>query len=91
MLNQYEKRAIARISKEKTDAEREAIGQDDSFARQLIAAAKDKRLGYALSRIEEYTEQLALAQIEKEIWENVEGLPVKENIDEENLENNPEL
>jgi ribosomal protein S7 len=78
MLNQYEKRAIARISKEKTDAEREAIGQDDALARELIAAAKNTRLGYAVSRIEEYTEQLALAQIEKDIWENVEGLPVEQ-------------
>lgn len=78
MLNQYEKRAIARITREKTDAEREAIGQDDTLARELIAKAKDRWLAYSSNMVAEHNEQLARWTIEKEIWENVEGLPAPE-------------
>jgi hypothetical protein len=78
-LTTYEKRAIARITRNKTDAEREIIGQDDTLARELIAAAKAAKLAYAIQAVENVTRDLAEWQLEKEIWENVA------------LENNPEL
>ena len=79
MLNQYEKRAIARITKDKTDEQRAVIGLDDTLARELIAKAKNTKLGYSVSKIEELTAQLALYQLEKEIWENVKGLEIVES------------
>lgn len=71
MLTTYEKRAIARITKNKTDAEREAIGADDATARELIAAAKDRWLTYSTNMVAEHSEQLARWTAEKDIWENV--------------------
>jgi hypothetical protein len=79
-LTTYEKRAIARITREKTDVEREAIGQDDTLARELIAAGKERKLAYAIQAVENLTRDLAEWQAEKEIWENVEGLPENANI-----------
>lgn len=80
MLTTYEKRAIARLTREKTDAEREAIGQDDALAKELIAKAKASKLDYATKAVENLTRDLAEWQAEKEIWENV-GLESVEPLD----------
>ncbi len=71
MLTNYEKLALRRITKHKSDEEIDAIGQDDTLAREYITALKEVKLQEAEIELAEALRIYNACVFEKEIWENV--------------------
>jgi hypothetical protein len=79
MLTSYEKKALRRITAHYTDTQKDELGANDTMALHLIAEAKARELSKATLRIADLERDLAQWQLEKEIWENVQGVEILEN------------
>ncbi|NBW08386.1 MAG: hypothetical protein EBR82_10195 [Caulobacteraceae bacterium] len=81
-LTAYEKKALRRLTAHYTDIQKDEIGADDAQALALIAEHKVRKTSEADINIEIAQREVEKWQAEKEIWENVEGLPVEEVVED---------